>query len=127
MDEEKDAIRLAGARLQRSRHVCAFFHSRDEEYRVLLPYIKDGIDRGEKAFHIVDPQRRQEHLRALEEAGIQVAEVDGSGQLEVRGWEEAYLRGGRFNQDAMLQLIEEVLRGGKAQGFSITRLVANME
>ena len=33
MDEEKHAIRLAGARLERSRHVCAFFHSRDEEYR----------------------------------------------------------------------------------------------
>ena len=127
MDEEKDAIRLAGARLQKSRHVCAFFHSRDEEYRVLLPYVKDGIDRGEKAFHIVDPRRRGEHLRSLEAAGIPTAAAEGSGQLEVRGWEEAYLRGGHFDQDAMLQLIEEVLRGGKAQGFPITRLVANME
>jgi hypothetical protein len=127
MDEEKDAIRLAGARLQRSRHVCAFFHSREEEYRVLLPFIKEGIDRGEKAFHIVDPRRRREHLRSLEEASIHVEEVEGSGQLEVRGWEDAYLRGGHFDQDAMLQLIEEVLRGGKAQGFPITRLVANME
>lgn len=127
MDEEKHAIRLAGARLERSRHVCAFFHSRDEEYRVLLPYIKEGIDRGEKAFHIVDPRRRGEHLRSLEEAGIPTAAVEGSGQLEVRGWEEAYLRGGHFDQDAMLQLIEEVLRGGKAQGFPLTRLVANME
>ena len=52
---------------------------------------------------------------------------EGRGQLEVRGWDEAYLRGGHFDQDAMLQLIEEVLRGGKAQGFPITRLVANME
>src|SRR5438552_2279166 len=127
MDEEKDAIRLAGARLQKSRHVCAFFHSRDEEYRVLLPYVKDGIDRGEKAFHIVDPRRRGEHLRSLEAAGIPTAAAEGSGQLEVRGWEEAYLRGGHFDQDAMLQLIEEVLRGGKAQGFPLTRLVANME
>src|SRR5947209_9601910 len=127
MDEERDAIRLAGARLQRSRHVCAFFHSREEEYRVLLPFVKDGIDRGQKAFHIIDPRRRREHLRALEAAGIAVAEVEGSGQLEVRGWEEAYLRGDHFDQDAMLQLIEEVLRGGKAQGFPITRLVANME
>ena len=127
MEAEKDAIWLAGARLQRSRHVCAFFHSRDEEYRVLLPFIADGIDRGEKAFHIVDPRRRDEHLRTLEEAGIRVAEVQGSGQLEVRRWDEAYLRGGHFDQDAMLQLIEEVLLGGKAQGFPLTRLVANME
>jgi hypothetical protein len=35
------------------RHVCAFFHSDDEGYRVLLPFIKDGFERGEKAFHLV--------------------------------------------------------------------------
>jgi hypothetical protein len=127
METERRTIRLAGAALTESRHVCAFFHSRDEEYRVLLPFVKEGIERGEKAFHIVDPTHRQEHRRRLEEAGINVAAVEGSGQLEVRRWEDAYLRGGHFDQNAMLTLIEEVLRGGKAQGFPLTRLVANME
>ena len=45
----------------------------------------------------------------------------------MRAWEDAYLRGRRFDQDAMLALIEEVLDGGKAQGFPLTRLVAQME
>ena len=66
-------VHLAGSVLDRARHVCAFFHSRDEEYRVL------------------------------------------------------YLRGGHFDQNAMLALIEEVLTAGKEQGFPLTRLVANME
>ena len=34
-------VRLAGAVLDRRRHVCAFFNSDEEEYRVLLPFIKD--------------------------------------------------------------------------------------
>lgn len=127
MENEKNTIRLAGAPLTTSRHVCAFFHSREEEYRVLLPFVTEGIERGHKAFHIVDSRLRHEHLRRLEEAGIDVSAVEGSGQLEVRRWEDAYLRGGRFDQNAMLALIEEVLRGGKAQGFPLTRLVANME
>ena len=38
------------------RHVCAFFNSLDEQYRVLRPFIKDGVDRGERALHIVDPR-----------------------------------------------------------------------
>src|SRR5712691_5820938 len=42
-------IRFAGAVLGAKHHICAFFHNRDEEYRVLLPFIKDGLKRGEKA------------------------------------------------------------------------------
>ena len=42
-------------------HICAFFHSADEEYRVLQSFITDGFERGEKAFHIVDPLLRAEH------------------------------------------------------------------
>ena len=127
MDEKKETVRLAGSVLHRSRHVCAFFHKKDEEYQVLLPFVKEGFEQGHKAFHIVDPAHRDEHLRRLTEAGIDVAEAERSGQLEVRRWEDAYLREGHFDQDAMLALIEEVLKGGKAQGFSLTRLIANME
>jgi hypothetical protein len=32
-------IRFAGSILGAQRHVCAFFHSADEEYRVMLPFI----------------------------------------------------------------------------------------
>ncbi|HXP43282.1 MAG TPA: hypothetical protein VN833_23720, partial [Candidatus Acidoferrales bacterium] len=51
--EASQPIRFAGSVLDAQRHVCAFFHNPDEEYRVLLPFIKDGFERGEKAFHIV--------------------------------------------------------------------------
>ena len=45
----------------------------------------------------------------------------------MRRWEEAYLREGHFDQDAMLALIQEVLEEGRRQDFPMTRLVANME
>jgi hypothetical protein len=32
-------IRFTSSILGAQRHVCAFFHSADEEYRVLLPFI----------------------------------------------------------------------------------------
>ena len=127
MHENNGAIHLAGTTLDRYRHVCAFFHTRDEEYKVLLPFIKEGIERHEKAFHIVDPALRHDHVHRLEEAGIDVTICESSGQLEVRRWEEAYLRQGHFDQHAMLALIQEVLETGKTQQFPLTRLVANME
>jgi hypothetical protein len=38
-------------------------------------FYKDGIDRGEKAAHVVDPENREEHLKRLAEAGIDVQEM----------------------------------------------------
>jgi hypothetical protein len=121
------SVRLAGAVLDRKRHVCAFFHSKGEEYQVLLPFVREGFEHGDRAFHIVDPRLRDEHLRRLAEEGIDVGEAEARGQLQVRRWEDAYLRDGHFDQDRMLALIEEVLQDGKAAGFPLTRLVANME
>ncbi len=124
---KNEGVRLAGAVLDRKRHVCAFFNSKEEEYRVLLPFVTEGFDVGHRAFHIVDPRHRAEHLRRLGEAGIDVAAAEERGQLQVMRWEDAYLRDGHFDQNRMLALIEEVLQEGKARGFPLTRLVANME
>jgi len=127
MTETRKPVRLAGTTLGHARHVCAFFNNKNEEYRVLLPFIKEGFDHGDKAFHIVKDQHRPEHRRRLQDVGVPVDDVERTGQLEVRRWEDAYLRDGRFDQNRMLALIEEVLQGGKAEGFPLTRLVANME
>jgi hypothetical protein len=120
-------VHLAGSALERQRHVCAFFDTRDEEYRVLLPFVQEGLSAGDKGFHIVDPLRQTQHRQRLADAGVDVAAAEAAGQLEVRAWQEAYLRQDRFDQNAMLALIEEVLARGKDQGFRLTRLVANME
>ncbi len=125
--QSADPIHFAGATLTRHRHVCAFFHNRDEEYRVLLPFIIEGLERGEKAFHIVDPELRGSHLEWLESGGIKVKETQQARQLEVWNWEDAYLRDGHFDQYRMLALIEQVLADGKSGAFALTRLVAHME
>src|SRR5947208_5384833 len=121
------SVQFAGRPLGRHRHICAFFNGAEEERRVLRSFIKDGFDRGERAFHIVDPELREEHLKGLAGAGIDVQKTMGSGQLEVQPWRNAYLRDDRFDQDAMLALIEEVLQSGAASGYPLTRLLAHME
>ena len=123
----KKEVRLAGAALSGARHVCGFFHSKDEEYRVLLPFIREGFDEGDKAFHVVKEDHQPEHRRRLQGAGIAVEDAESQGQLEVCRWEDAYLRDGHFDQNRMLALIEEILQSAKTDGYPLTRLVANME
>jgi len=78
------SVQFDGSALGGQHHMCAFFNSLDEQHRVLRPFIKDGFDRGEKALHIVDPELRDEHLKRLGEAGIDVERTMASGQLDVR-------------------------------------------
>jgi MEDS: MEthanogen/methylotroph, DcmR Sensory domain len=120
-------VRLAGALFNRPRHICAFFNSREEEYRVMLPFIKEGFEEGHRAFHVIDSRRPAEHLRVLEEAGIDVDRARRDGQLEVRGWDKVYLKDGYFDPDRMLALIEGALKAGSEQGYKSTRFIANME
>ncbi len=127
MVDGEQPIHFANATLGSERHICAFFHSSDEEYRVLLPFIREGIERGEKAFHIVDPQLMDDHFHRLRDAGIDTEATSQRGQLVVKRWEDAYLRDGHFDQDRMLALIEEVLSAGPKEAYLLTRLVAHME
>ncbi len=127
MRTNEHSVQFAGGALGRERHICAFFNSIDEQHRVLRSFIKEGFDRGEKVFHIVDPEMREAHLKRLAEAGIDVARAMGSGQLEVRVWQDCQFRGDRFDQDAMLALIEEVLQSGAAAGYPLTRFLGQME
>src|SRR5258705_12346933 len=84
--KSEQPIRFAGSVLGTQRHVCAFFHNPAEEYRVLLPFMKEGFERGEKAFHIVDPRLRAEHLRRLGSSGIDLAAAGMRGEFVIRDW-----------------------------------------
>ena len=83
-DQKEEPIRFAGTELPEDRHICAFFNTPDEEYRVLLSFIVEGLERGEKAVHVVDPDLREYHLRRLASAGLDVTTLMKSGQLETQ-------------------------------------------
>jgi hypothetical protein len=121
-------ISLAGSQLGEVRHVCAFFGNDDEEYRVLLPFIREGLSCGDKAVHVVNPEARQEHLRRLAEAGIDSTAPQQSGQLQIRINTEVYLRDGNFDQDRMLAAFEEMAASARStEGFPMSRIVCRMD
>ena len=120
-------ISFAGSQLAETRHVCAFFNNEEEEYRVLLPFIKDGFECGHKAVHVVNPQQRSEHMKRLVEAGIDPPAAERSGQLELRTNTDTYLRDGQFDKDRMLQAFERIASGNAPGGFPLSRIVCRMD
>jgi MEDS: MEthanogen/methylotroph, DcmR Sensory domain len=124
---EEQPIRFAGSELNRNRHVCAFFRTQEEQYQVLLPFIKEGLDRGEKAFHIVNPKMREDHLQRLKAAGIDTTTTRETGQFQLCDWNEGYLLDGHFDQNRMLAMWKILLDNAGQSGFPRTRVVAKMD
>jgi len=120
-------ISLAGSQLSESRHVCAFFNSDEEEYRTLLPFIKDGLKSGDKAVHVLNPEQREDHLQRLIAAGIDPAGAQQSGQLELRINTEVYLPDGRFDADRMISVFERLASGNANGGFPLSRICCRMD
>jgi MEDS: MEthanogen/methylotroph, DcmR Sensory domain len=120
-------IHLGGTTLGPSRHICAFFNGPDDHYRALLPFIVDGFACGDKAVHIIDPRRRDDHVQRLRSAGLDAATAELAGQLELLGWPDAHLQGGSFDQHRMLGLVDRIRERSHDRGYSRIRFVTQME
>lgn len=127
MSIDKKAVQLAGSTLTHSCHACAFFHTREEAYSVLMPFILEGFERGDRAFHIVDPEHRASHLERLRQEGIDTDAAHARGELEVLNWRQTYLKDGRFDQHLMIETLLKMLEPGNAPPGKISRNIANME
>jgi hypothetical protein len=117
---------LAGANLDPYYHVCAFFGTRDDEYRVLAPFYRETLEWGEKLLHVIDGGLRSDHEVRMQQHGIDVCQCQQSGQFQIFGWADTYLQGGAFDQHKMLAAVQGVIDDARHEGYPRTRIVGNM-
>jgi hypothetical protein len=115
-------IQLAGSVLGDHRHVCAFFDGPEDECRVMMPFFRDGMARGERAVSIV-PTSWSDYRGRLRSAGV---DPDAPrGQFELRSSEEYYESEGPLDPDAMLRRMRQTFEESRALGFPLTRLAGH--
>jgi hypothetical protein len=107
-------------------HACAFFTSKEEEYRVMLPFMAEGFEAGDKLVHILDKDHRAERVARLSQVGINVETAEREGQLELLPWEEAHLIDGCFDQWRMLDGFHKRFAADNER-YEATRLWSNQE
>jgi hypothetical protein len=115
------------ATLDRHRHICAFFHTPEEEDATMIPFFREGIESGEQALCIVDPAESAEYRQRLTNGGIDVSAAEERGQFSCPTWTDTYLRNGRFEPAAMLATVEGVIQARKNAGYSCGRFAGHME
>lgn len=110
------SVTLCGRSLGRPGHLCAFFDSREQEYDVLAPYYKEGLDAGEEVITIVDAHRRDDHCRRVARYEIPVEHAVSEGTFRVLTSEDTYTAGGRFDAQRMYDLLQSALANAKRHG-----------
>ena len=124
MAQRSRAIRLGSAQLGRERHLCGLFEGPVDAASVLVPFVVDALEAGERVVHLVES--REAALETLA-ASVDVPAALDSGQLDVRTWGETYLSDGAFSRPRMLTEIRRSLREAEGLGFPATRLIGDME
>jgi hypothetical protein len=118
---------LCGKPLDGLLHVCAFVDSREQQYEILLPFLREGMNCEECLLNIVAPEHRAEHVERLQDGGIDSDELVADGRQKLLGFEDTYLKDGRFSADGMLATIEEAMASIKREGFPALRGFGEMD
>lgn len=107
-------------------HLCLIYNSREEQLAAVIPFIKIGMECGERCVYIADDNTVATVMDAMREQGIDVDKAVESGALSVITKREAYLKEGRFDPDWMIDFLKDAVAAAKADGFSALRATGEM-
>ena len=125
--KKQHSVTLCGETLTAPLHICAFFDSREEQYEILLPWLKEGINSNEEVLTILAGDSHKDHCSRMSDAGIAVQEVLTNKQLKVVATEDSYLQGGVFAAERMFSIVEQALLDAQAGAYDNLRACGDME
>jgi PAS domain S-box-containing protein len=107
-------------------HLCLIYETPEEQFGALVPFIRFGLERGERCVYIADQNTAEQVLDTLDAAGIDVAAATDRDALSVVTKREAYLRDGYFDPERMIALLADSVETARGSGFRALRVTGEM-
>lgn len=108
-------------------HLALIYESQTDQFAAVIPFIRQGLERGERCLYVADDNTKEEVHDALVESGINAEAAIASGALSIHTKEDTYLRTEEFEQDAMLDFWQETLAEAQDdEGYTGIRAAAEM-
>ncbi len=107
-------------------HLCLIYETQAEQFAAVIPYMKLGLERGEKCLYVVDDNTAATVINSMKAAGIEVESAIEAGKLIIVSKQEAYLKRGYFDPDWMIDFLQRATDEAKATGFSALRITGEM-
>jgi MEDS: MEthanogen/methylotroph, DcmR Sensory domain len=109
-------------RLKQGDHICAIYENPRERLEVAVPFVIDGLAKGERCVYILDESGMGEIVQALTAAGVDVGRERQRGALRFTTPEETFLRTGKFETEAMMDIFRQAEADVIADGFTGVRI-----
>jgi hypothetical protein len=107
-------------------HLCCIYETEEEYRAVLVPFLRQGLEQGEKVIYIVDARTAEVVLSYLQDAGLDINPYLSMGQLGILTAGEAYIKDGVFSPDGMIALIQTETERALAEGYPALRITGEM-
>jgi PAS domain S-box-containing protein len=107
-------------------HLCLVYENRDQQFGAVIPFMRVGLQRGERCVYIADDNTAADVIEAMRTSGIDVESATSSGALAVITKKEAYLKKGYFDPDLMIRFLKEAVDDAKARGYRALRATGEM-
>ncbi len=114
------------ADLHQGDHVCLIYETAAEQLAATVPFVRDGLERGERTLYIIDESTLREVAAALAEGGIDVEHEVGRGALVLATKREAYLHSGMFDPQGMIRFLRQTAEAAVAEGYTGLRITGEM-
>jgi PAS domain S-box-containing protein len=108
-------------------HFCSIYENPQEHYAVAIPFIRIGLDRGEKCIYIADDGTVGDVRQAMQSEGIDVERATSSKALVLATKDQAYLEHGSFHPDWMFTFWKQATQLALSEGFSALRATGETE
>jgi PAS domain S-box-containing protein len=112
--------------LKQGDHICLIYETMAEQMAGAIPFLKDGLARGERCLYVADDRTVEAIAQALAAAGVDVAHERQRGALWMLTKQDCYLKSGRFDPQAMIDFLRSAQTETLAEGFSGLRATGEM-
>lgn len=123
---ETTALLPALERMQPGDHYCGIYRSDADHRRIIIDFIRLGIERNEKMLYLVNLQTAEQLKSTLSNAGIDVNALVEKGQLVIATAKEVYLVDGVFNPEKMIDILTQETASALEAGYSALRTTGEM-
>ena len=107
-------------------HLCHLYKTEEEHRAILTPFLRRGLERGEKVLVILDERPVEAILDYLRADGLDPRPYLDRGQLVFLTSDETYLRDGTFDPDRMIASLKEETDRALAEGYTALRVTGEM-
>jgi hypothetical protein len=126
MSIEKPALLPALDQMQPGDHYCGIFRSDVEHRRIVIEFVRLGIERNEKMLYFVNLMTAVQLKSTLSAAGIDVDALVEKGQLVILTAKQAYLQHGTFDPEKMIDMLSQETARTLEAGYSALLVTGEM-